>query len=203
MPTLALPELDGPVTIVLDREDRLTDDEYFDFCMANRDLQIERTAEGDIVIAPPAGFESDNRSADIAGQLMVWSKATRKGKSSGSSAEFLLNDGSALSPDAAWTSNERLASVPADELRKFPRFAPEFVVEVMSHSDRSRAAQRKMQQWIDNGVELAWLIDGSHRCVSVYRSGRDVRKVCDVEQIEGEGPVEGFVLDLSDIWRGV
>jgi Uma2 family endonuclease len=200
---IALPDLDAPATLVLDPENRLSDDEYFDFCMANPDLQVERTAQGEIVIVPPAGGESDHRSADVTSQLKVWSKRDGRGHSFGCSAEFILPDGSALSPDAAWVSSERLAPLTKEQRRRFPPVVPEFVVEVMSPSDRLKAAQLKMRQWMDNGVELGWLIDGDDRCVYVYSKGCEMRQVRDASRIAGEGQVEGFVLDLTDIWEGL
>jgi Uma2 family endonuclease len=197
---LALPDLDAPARLTLDRRNRLSDDDYFAFCMANPDLQIERTAQGEIVIVPPAGYESDYRNTDATSQLKVWSKRDGRGRASGCSVQFFLPDGSAMSPDAAWLSNERFAGLTNKQRRQFPPVVPEFIVEVMSPSDRLRAAQRKMRNWIDNGVELAWLIDGDNRCVYVYRQGHEMRQVLNQSQIEGEGPVEGFVLDLTDIW---
>jgi len=200
---LILPELDSPATLVLDRKNRLSDDEYFDFCMANPDVRIERTAEGEIVIVPAAGGESDYRNTDVTSQLRQWSKMDRRGRAFGCSVQFILPDGSSLSPDAIWVSNEHIATLTKEQLRRFLPVAPEFVVEVMSPSDRLRAAQRKMRQWMDNGVEFGWLIDGDNQCVYVYRKGSEVQQVSGVTEIAGEGPVEGFVLDLTEIWEGL
>jgi Uma2 family endonuclease len=200
---IALPELSIPATLVLDRENRLSDDEYFAFWEANPDLRLERTAQGEIVIVPPAGLESDHRNFDLNIQFGVWSKANRRGEAFGPTAQFPLPDGSALSPDTAWVSNDRLATIPIAQRKGFPRVVPEFVAEVISPSDRPKAAHRKMQQWIDNGVDLAWLIDGDNQCVYVYRQNCEMRLVRGVSQIEGEGPIDGFVLDLTDIWAGL
>jgi Uma2 family endonuclease len=171
--------------------------------MANPDLRIERTAEGEIVIVPPAGGESDNRNVEVAAQLFMCVKKTRLGKVFGPTAQFILPDGAAMSPDAAWVSDEQMGALTKKQRRQFMPVVPEFIVEVMSPSDRLRAAQRKMLQWMSNGVELGWLIDGDNRCVYVYRQGCEMRQVCDVARLEGEGPVAGFVLDLTDIWAGL
>jgi Uma2 family endonuclease len=200
---IALPELNAPATLILDREDRLTDDEYFAFCVANPDLNVERTAEGDIVIVPPAGWESDFRNVSVIRALSNWARMDSRGKASGSSVQFLLPDGSGLSPDAAWVSNDRLSRFSKREKRRFPRVVPEFIVEVMSPSDRLKAAQKKMRLWTTNGVELGWLIDGDARRVYVYRGTSEPRVVADAESIAGEGPVEGFVLQLGEIWEGL
>jgi Uma2 family endonuclease len=203
MMQIALPDLCAPATLIFDPEERLSDDEYFDFCMANPDLRIERTAEGEIVIVPPAGGESDNRNFDVIRQFGDWAWRYGRGKGFGSSVQFILPDGASLSPDMAWVSNERLALLPKEQRRRFLPVVPEFIVEVMSPSDRLRAAQRKMLQWMTNGVELGWLIDGDNRCVYVYRQGCEMRQVSNVASIEGEGPVAGFVLCLTDIWEGL
>jgi Uma2 family endonuclease len=203
VPPVVLPELTSPARLTFDPEDRLTDDQYFDFCMANPDITFERTAQGEIVIVPPAGLESDDRSAEAIVFLRRWAKKDGTGRAFGSTAQFFLPDGSGLSPDAVWVSHERLASVPKGELKKFPHLVPEFVIEVMSPSDRLRAVQRKMRQWAANGVELGWLIDGDPRRVFVYRGTDEPRVVEGADSIAGEGPVEGFVLPLEDIWEGL
>jgi len=200
---IALPDLDAPATLILDPTNRLSDDEYFAFCMANPDLAIERTAEGEIVIVPPAGGESDNRKAYATSQLVVWTIQTGRGTFFGPTSQFVLPDGAAMSPDVAWVSTERMASLTKKQRRQFMPVVPEFVIEVMSPGDRLRASQRKMRQWMSNGVELGWLIDADRRCVYVYRKGGEMRQVRDVSEIAGEGPIEGFVLDLTDIWEGL
>ncbi|HZL55754.1 MAG TPA: Uma2 family endonuclease [Bryobacteraceae bacterium] len=193
---------------VLDRAHGISDDKYLAFCAANPDLRLKRTARGEIVIGPPAGYESDHRNADVTAQLFAWAKKKGGGNVSGSSAGFFLPDGAALSPDAAWISQERLSSVPRAQLRRFPRVVPEFIIEVMSPTDTLRGAQRKMRQWMANGVELAWLIAwdnkrGDNKCVYIYRKGSDPRQVRNADRLAGEGPVEGFVLDLAGIWEGL
>jgi Uma2 family endonuclease len=133
--------------------------------------------------------------------LRQWAKKDRRGKASGSSVQFILPDGSTLGPDAAWVSNERLGKLTRQELRKFPHLVPEFVVEILSPSGRLKSAQKKMRQWAANGVELGWLIDGDNQTVYVYRGTAEPRVVQNTDSIAGEGPVEGFVLPLSEIWE--
>ena len=198
-----MPETGFPARLMLDPEDQLTDDEYFEFCAANPDVRIERTVEGEIKIVPPAGDESSFRNGEFFIQLGYWAKRDGRGKAFESSAAFLLPDGSALSPDAAWVSNRLLATVTKQQRRKFMPVCPEFIVEVMSPSDRLRAAQAKMEQWIANGAQLGWLIDADSKTVYIYRPARTVEERTGILELAGEGPVEGFVLDLQDIWAGL
>jgi Uma2 family endonuclease len=117
--------------------------------------------------------------------------------------QFFLPDGAALSPDEAWVSNERLVTLPKRDLRKFPHLVPEFVIDVMSPSDRPAAAKKKMRLWTSSGVDLGWLIDGDNRTVHVYRGAAEPRIVANADVIEGEGPVAGFVLPLTAISDGL
>ena len=193
-----------PAKLTLNPELRMTDDEYFDFCQINRNLRLERTAEGEIIIAPPAGYESDRRNTEIVGQLSTWAKQDGRGKASGTSTEFILPTGAALSPDAAWLSNQQISRLSKEQRTKFPPVAPEFVIEVMSPSDRLPAAMQKMQEWIRAGVELAWLIHGDERTVYIYGAGQtDAEMRTGILKLAGVGPVAGFELDLADIWAGL
>jgi len=166
-------------------------------------LWVERNEQGEIIIVPPAGAESDYRCGDAITQLRSWAMRDGRGKAFGSTAEFILPTGAALSPDTAWVSNVRLSQVSKESLKKFPRLAPEFVIEIKSPGDRLRNAQEKMQMWIRGGVELAWLIDGDAKIVHIYRAGREPEVRTGISKLAGEGPVEGFELDLTDIWTGL
>jgi Uma2 family endonuclease len=204
MQVITLPEEALPAKLTLNPELRMNDDEYYAFCMASPAVRFERTAEGDIVIVPPAGGESDYQCLEVGAQLRDWTKRDGRGKAFGSSAEFILPTGAALSPDASWVSNRRISEVSKEQRRKFPPVCPEFVIEVMSPSDRLPDAKRKMQEWMRAGVELAWLIDGDEHTVHVYRAGQAAAEILTgILKISGEGPVAGFELDLTDIWAGL
>ena len=176
---------------------RMNDDEYYEFCMANADLRLERTAQGEIVIVPPAGWESDYRNTSILGRLEQWARRDGCGKAFGPTAEYILPTGAALSPDASWVSKRRISGVSKDKRRKFPAVCPEFVIEVMSPSDRLKAAREKMQEWIRAGIDLGWLIHGDKQTVYIYRARRkEPEKRTGITKLGGEGPVAGFELDL-------
>jgi len=185
-------------------DDRLlNDEEFFDFCMKNPDLRIERHANGEIVIMPPAGMETGYRNSDVSSQLRVWAKADGRGVSFDSSAEFILPHGAAYAPDASWILKSRLAPLTKEEKTRFGRLCPDFVVELKSPSDRLSSLKSKMEQWIANGVQLGWLIIPEKRTVCVYRPGEPAEELRDLDHITGDGPVAGFRLELSDIWQGL
>ena len=204
MRLISLPDERLPAKLSLNPEPPMDDDEFYEFCVANPTARVERTTEGVIVIVPPAGWESDYRNTKVVTRLDSWASRDGRGKAFGPTSEFILPTGAALSPDAAWVSNGRVAQVPKDRRRRFPSVCPEFVIEVISPSDRLPAARKKMEEWIRAGVELAWLIDGDKRTVYVYRAGQKGAEVLTgIRKIAGEGPVAGFKLELREIWAGL
>ncbi len=198
---LVLPEQTARLTF--DAPEQATEEAFLAFCEANPGLRIERTAKGEIVIVPPAGGESDYRSLEIGAELRSWAKQEGSGTAFGSSVEFLLPDGSALSPDAAWVSNEKLAALTKAQRRQFLRLVPDFVCEVMSPSDRLSAAQVKMQAWIENGVRLGWLLDADAKTIYVYRQTRSVEVLQGLKFITADEPLQGFTVHLQAIWAGL
>jgi Uma2 family endonuclease len=200
---VTLPEPILGFTLRPSSRENLSDEEYWAFCEANPELHVERTAKGELLIMPPAGGESDDRSAEVITQLRTWAWKDGRGRGFGSSVQFFLPDGSGLSPDAAWVSNESLQRLTKEQRKRFLRLTPDFVVEVLSPSDDLRTAKSKMDQWIANGVQLGWLIDGDAQSVHVYRKGKRPVIRRNVRELGGEGPVQGFVLNLIPIWEGL
>jgi len=200
---LAFPEPMSTLAVRRRGREKFSDEEYWAFCEANRDLHIERTADGEIVVAPPVGGETAYRDTEVAAGLGNWASHDGRGKAFGPSVQYFLPDGAGLSPDASWVSNASLERLTKEQRKKFLRLTPEFVVEVLSPSDNLKDAKAKMEQWIANGVELAWLIDGDAETVYVYRKGRPAKTRRHIQELAGEGPVAGFVLKLAPIWRGL
>ena len=200
---LVLPDVETYAKIRIGDRRSMTDDEYFEFCALNRRVRIERTAEGEIVIMPPAGCETEDRNVDIVTQLRIWARKDGQGRALGSNTEFFLPSGAALGPDACWIANGRLDQFTKEQKRKFLRLCPEFIIELTSPSDRLKAVQAKMVQWMENGAQLGWLIDADRRTVYIYRPGCEPEKKTHISRMSGEGTVAGFELHLGDIWEGL
>ena len=104
------------------------------------------------------------------------------------------------SPDAAWVRRSRLNALTADERKKFVPLCPDFVIELRSSTDSLNLLLEKMQEYLDNGAQLAWLIDPEQRRVYVYRPGEPVQELERPEKISGDPLLSGFELDLREIW---
>jgi Uma2 family endonuclease len=179
----------------------LDDDAFFRLCLANPDLRLERAADGSLIVMAPAGFGSSARNGRIFAQLWVWAQADGTGTLTDSSGAFILPSGATYAPDAAWTRNERVAALPADELERFPHLVPDFVVELRSPSDSLRQLQAKMVEYRDNGVRLGWLLDPASRTVWAYEAGRDEPNVLrDPTHVSADPVLPGFTLDLARVW---
>jgi Uma2 family endonuclease len=181
----------------------MDDEQFYEFCAANRRIRIERSATGEIIIMPPAGAETSFRNSDLIAQLTGWAKKDGRGRVFDSNSEFFLPNGAARGPDAAWILASRLDQFSKAEKKKFLYLCPDFVIELTSPSDRLKSVKAKMDEWIANGVKLGWLIDADHFTVTVYRPGEVPREFTDLDNIQGQDPVADFRLDLTDIWRGL
>lgn len=178
----------------------MDDVQFFEFCQMNRDLRLERTSEGDILVMSPSGGESSARNAEMAFQLTAWAKKDGRGRVFDSSVGFALSDGAVLSPDAAWLYRERLANLTREEKQRFLPLCPDFVVEIRSPTDRLAILKEKMRQFIRNGARLGWLIDPQRQQVFVYRPDRPSEQFDRPERLSGDPELPGFILEMAPIW---
>ena len=187
--------LDFPVRVRV--ATRLSDDELFDLCVQNRELRIERTKEGELIIASPIGSEAGRRNFQLIVALGVWAARDGTGVGFDSSTGFLLPNGAERSPDAAWVRRERWEALTPEQRHKFAPLCPDFVVELRSPSDSLAELHAKMQEYVECGARLAWLIDVDDGRAWVYRPGRHVESIENAKAISGEPELPGFVLELS------
>ena len=188
--------LHSPLELTLE----LTDEQFFQLCIDNRDLRFERTASGGLIIMPPTGSETGNFNIDLSYQLQSWSRQNKHlGIAFDSSTGFKLPDGTDISPDAAWIRRDRWDALTAEEKKKFAPICPDFVVELRSTTDSLEKLRAKMKVYVKNGARLGWLLDRKNRKVEISRQGSDVEILDSPATLSGEDVLPGFVLDLSDI----
>ncbi|MEG4330311.1 Uma2 family endonuclease [Microcoleus sp. herbarium5] len=177
----------------------LTDEQFFQLCQNNRDYQFERTASGELIIMPPTGSETSKRNMDLSYQLRAWSRQNNLGVAFDSSGGFTLPNGADRSPDASWVKKERWDALTPEQKDSFAPLCPDFVVELRSRTDSLKKLQEKMQEYIENGAKLGWLIDRQNRRVEIYRPGQDVEILENPATLSGEDLLPGFVLNLEEI----
>ncbi|MGB3760294.1 MAG: Uma2 family endonuclease [Rivularia sp. (in: cyanobacteria)] len=185
-------------TVVLNLEPiiRLSDEQFYQLCVVNRDLSLELNATGELIIVPPVGGESGNQEADLITDLNIWNRQTGLGTVFSSSTIFKVPNGAKRSPDAAWVKLEHWEALSLEERKKFPPLTPDFVIELRSESDRLKPLQDKMQEYIENGVRLGWLINPQDKQVEIYRQNKLVEVGIIPITLSGEDVLPGFELEL-------
>ena len=179
----------------------LTDDQFYQLCRANPDVKFERNAKRELIIMSPTGGETGNYNFEIAADLAIWNRPNRLGVCFDSSTCFSLPQGGDRSPDVSWIKQERWDALTPEEKEKFPPIAPDFVLELMSPTDSLKKTQEKMQEYMDSGVKLGWLINRKTRRVEIYRLEQPVEVLESPTQLSGEDILPGFVLNLQNVWN--
>ncbi len=203
MPTTTAPDLlsllpDGRIEFV--PAEPMSEDDFFDLCREADPLFLERNANGHVIVMPPAGSDSSNRSLRIATQLQQWTDEHGYGAAFESSAGFRLPNGATRAPDAAWVSDDRLADLSADAKERVLPVAPNFAVEVRSQHDRRPDLEAKMSEYINNGTELAWLVDPYEETVDVYRDDGTVEHNEKPDSLSGAPFLSDFACDFERVW---
>jgi Uma2 family endonuclease len=179
---------------------RLTAEQFRQLCRDNPDLRLELTSNGDLMVMPPTGSKTGQRNANLTRQLTAWAGKDGTGVAFDSSTGFTLPDGAILSPDASWVRFERWNALTVEEQEGFAPVCPDFVIELKSYGNTLKTLQEKMQQYIQNGTQLAWLIDPLARLVYVYRPDEAVELLSGASIVFASPTLDGFGLQLAELW---
>src|SRR2546426_8625518 len=183
--TVAFVEI-PPVVLRLAPVIDMSDEQFFELCQLNRDLRLERTSQGDLVIMPPTGGETGRTNFELTGLFGDWVRADGSGVGFDSSTGFTLPNGATRSPDLAWVRQERWKALTPEQRRQFPPLCPDFVLELRSPSDALATLQAKMHEYLDNGAQLGWLIDPIGKKVYTYRPQAAVECLDNPQTISGD-----------------
>jgi Uma2 family endonuclease len=194
------PTLGGALVLRMRPPAKLTARQFVHLCHQNPNLRLERTAEGDVIIMPPAHPDTSDRNADLTTQLRLWAKKDDTGVAYDATAGFMLPNGAERSPDASWVQKERLEALTPEQRSGFWQICPDFVVELRSTTDRMATLRKKMQEYLDNGARLGWLIDPLARRIYVYRPGQAVELLENPATVSGDPVLPGFVLDAPAVF---
>jgi Uma2 family endonuclease len=178
---------------------KLTDEQFYQLCIANPEQPLELTAAGVLIVMSPVGGESGKRELNLGAQIFVWNQTTRLGEVFSSSTIFKLPLGSQRSPDVAWVALSRWNALTDEDRQKFPPLAPDFVVELRSRTDNLSELQAKMLEYRANGVRLGLLINPQDRQVEIYRLGAEVEVIQSPTSVSCDDVLPGFELSLANI----
>lgn len=178
---------------------RLTDEEFEQFCAENPEMRIEMTKEGEMIIMLPVVTKGGNRNLILSQRVANWAEADGSGIAFDSSTGYTLPNGAKRSPDVSWIRLARWEALTEEEQNEFAPICPDFAVELRSKSDRLKPLQEKMEEYILNGAELGWLIDPIEKQVHVYRPDLPVHVLDRPTELSGEPLLKGFLLSLAGI----
>lgn len=188
------------LTLQLPPNLKFTDEEFEQIVAVNKNLRLELTAEGELVIMSPTGGEPGNRNFDLLGQLWFWNTKNNLGKAFDSSTGFKLPNGATRSPDASWVKMERWDAITPEKRKKYLPLCPDFAVELVSETDDVEDTQGKMQEYLANGLQLGWLINPKDQQVIIYRPNQAPEVLQSPISLSREDVLPGFILNLQSIF---
>ena len=164
----------------------LNREQFYQVCLKNPELQLERNPQGELIIMSPVGGESGEKEADLIIDIGNWNRQSKLGRVFSSSTIFRLPHGGDRSPDVAWVASEKWENLTPQERESFPPICPDFVIELRSKSDRLNPLQKKMQEYLNSGLRLGWLINPQQKQVEIYRPNQTVEVVNMPVSLSGE-----------------
>ncbi|MEG4487242.1 Uma2 family endonuclease [Microcoleus sp. D2_18a_B4] len=189
------------ITLNLNSLIKLTSEQFYQLCEENPELRLERNAKGELIVMPPTGGETGRSNSKFNLQIGLWNEQTQLGEAFDSSTGFTLPNKADRSPDASWVEKSRWEALTPQQREKFIPLCPDFAVEILSPTDSLKKTQEKMQEYMENGCRLGWLINRKKREVEIYRPGQDVEVLQSPLTLSGENVLPGFVLNLQKIWN--
>ena len=182
---------------------RITPEQFDQLAQVEQLSKIELTERGELIVMSPTGGEAGEKNFNLYIDLGIWNRQTKLGKAFASSTVFVLPNGARRSPDVSWMRLDRWETLTSQEKQGFPPIAPDFAIELVSPSNlksqRYEELQAKMQEYLENGVQLGWLIDLSAKTVEIYQVGQPVEVLNNPKTLSGRNVLPGFILDLSEI----
>ena len=180
---------------------QLTKQQFYSLCAANPDTKLELNANGELIVMSPTGGETSAWNSKLIAALVNWNEETGLGQTFDSSGGFSLPNGAQRSPDAAWIPWEKWDTLTLEEKKGFLPLCPDFVIELLSPSDSWKQGTEKMEEYLDNGCRLGWLLEPRNKRVAIYRSHQAVEILENPNYLSGEDVLKGFTLNVGKIWQ--
>ena len=183
---------------------KITPKQFEQLANAEQLARMELTKDGELIVMSPTGGTAGRKNRRLTQQIGNWTDRDGTGEAFDSSTTFTLPNGARRSPDVSWIKLERWNQLTQTQQDGFPPIAPDFVIELVSPSDlknqRYEDLQAKMQEYLNNGVKLGWLIEPAAKTVEIHRFGQEVEVLNNPQTLSGEDILLGFILDLTAIF---
>lgn len=179
---------------------KVTDQQFEQLAVVNRDIRLERASDGDLIVMSPTGGETGNRNLELATEFAIWNRKYQLGKVFDSSTGFKLPNGATRSPDISWVAIDRWNNLSEVDKQRFAPICPDFVLELRSPSDSITQLRQKMQEYIDNGALLGWLINPQDREVEIYRPNQEKEILKNPSELSAGNVLPNFTLNTNLIW---
>ncbi len=190
-----------PAAINIPKHLKVSQEQFEEIAIVNRDLRLERAKTGELIIMPPTGGSTGKYNVKLSTRFVIWNEQTGLGEVFDSSTAFRLPNGADRSPDVAWVSRDRWNSLDREQQDGFPPLCPDFALELRSKTDNMKPLREKMQEYLDNKMRLGWLIDTKNKIVEIYRPNQPLEVLKKPTTLSGENILPGFVLDLQFLWQ--
>lgn len=188
------------LTLNLSSVIKLTREQFYQLCAENSNLKLERNTQGELIIMPPTGGETGRSNSAVNAQVWLWNNQNQLGEVFDSSTGFSLPSGADRSPDASWVEKSRWEALSKEEKEKFIPLCPDFVIEILSPNDSLAKTRQKMEEYIENGCRLGWLINRKRQEVEIYRPRQEIEISSSPQSISGENVLPGLVINLQQVW---
>lgn len=183
---------------------KVTPEQFEQLALAEQTARMELSKDGELIVMSLTGGTAGRKNRRLTQQIGIWTDRDGTGEAFDSSTIFIFPDGARRSPDVSWIKLDRWNQLTEEQQNGFPPIAPDFVIELVSQSDiknqRYEDLQIKMQEYLNNGVRLGWLIEPAAKTVEIYRPDKQVEILKNHQTLSGENVLPGFVLDLSEIF---
>ena len=176
-----------------------TEDQFFEFCQLNDGLKIERLSTGEIIIMALTGGKTGIRNSELNAEFVFWNRKHKQGRVFDSSTGFRIPNGAVYSPDVAWIPNEKWEQLVARQQEQFVPLCPDFICELASNKNQIKSLKEKMEEFMENGCRLGWLIDPFEKITFVYMPGKPIKEIPFEQTLSGEPVLKGLQINIIDL----
>jgi len=183
--------------------ENMSDEAFKRFCAVNPDLRIERDKNKNVIVMAPKHSQTGWYNAKLLVKVEIWNENMKAGYTFDSSTGFTLPNNANRSPDVSWIAKERWEALTQAEKEDFAPICPDFCIELRSKTDRLNKIKAKLEEYIENGCRLGWLIDPIDEQVYIYRQNGSIEIIEGFDKkLSGEDVLPGFEFDLKILEKG-